>query len=163
MLTGLANRRAFGVELKRQLSRERRYGGESSLLMIDLDGFKEVNDTLGHGAGDLVLEAVAGLLSERVRDTDIVARLGGDEFAVLLPSTPREGAEVLALDVVHGVRELAVDVGGGHEASVTASVGVACSGELAERCDADGLMAAADVAMYEAKRTGSDGYAVHRA
>jgi GGDEF domain-containing protein len=86
-LTGLANRRVFAAELGRQLARERRYGGESSLLMVDLDGFKEINDTLGHAAGDLVLQAIGYLLAGRVRDTDLVARLGGDEFAVLLPGT----------------------------------------------------------------------------
>ena len=162
-LTGLANRRVFATELGRQLARERRYGGESSLLMIDLDGFKDVNDTLGHAAGDLVLQAVSYLLVERVRDTDLAARLGGDEFAVLLPETPREGAEVLAIDIVQAVRELSVDIGDGRRAGVTASVGIASSGELSDDVDEDALLGAADVAMYEAKRSGSDGYAVHRA
>jgi diguanylate cyclase (GGDEF)-like protein/PAS domain S-box-containing protein len=161
MLTGLANRRVFNAELGRQLARERRYGGESSLLMIDLDGFKDVNDAMGHAAGDLVLQAVADLLAARVRDTDVAARLGGDEFAVLLPETPRSGAETLAIDVVQAVRELSVDVGDGRHAAVTASVGVACSDELPDGGDEDALLAAADVAMYEVKRTGRDGYLVH--
>jgi diguanylate cyclase (GGDEF)-like protein/PAS domain S-box-containing protein len=160
-LTGVANRRVFAAELARQLARERRYGGESSLLMVDLDGFKEINDGMGHAAGDLVLQAVGYLLTARVRDTDLVARLGGDEFAVLLPETPREGAEVLAIDIVQAVRELSVDIGDGREASVTASVGVASSGELPDAADEDTLLAAADVAMYEAKRAGRDGHAVH--
>jgi diguanylate cyclase (GGDEF)-like protein/PAS domain S-box-containing protein len=163
MLTGLANRRVFGQALAAQLARERRYGGESSLLMIDLDGFKEINDTLGHAAGDLVLQAVAYLLTGRVRDTDLVARLGGDEFAVLLPETPREGAEILAIDIVQAVRELSVDIGDGRHASVTASVGAASSGELADEHDEDALLAAADIAMYEVKRGGRDGHLVHRA
>jgi diguanylate cyclase (GGDEF)-like protein/PAS domain S-box-containing protein len=162
-LTGLANRRAFGTQLGRELARERRYGGESSLLMIDLDGFKEINDTIGHAAGDLVLIAVAELISERVRDTDVAARLGGDEFAVLLPNTDRRGAEILAIDLVQAVRELRVDVGADEPACVTASVGVACSAELPQLDDEDALLIAADVAMYEAKRTGRDGYAVHGA
>jgi diguanylate cyclase (GGDEF)-like protein/PAS domain S-box-containing protein len=161
MLTGLANRRVFAEALISQLARERRYGGESSLLMIDLDGFKEVNDGIGHAAGDLVLQAVADLIAARVRDTDLVARLGGDEFAVLLPETPRSGAEVLAIDIVQAVRELSVDAGAGQRAAVTASVGVACSEELPDDRDEDTLLAAADVAMYEAKRTGRDGYVVH--
>jgi diguanylate cyclase (GGDEF)-like protein/PAS domain S-box-containing protein len=160
MLTGLTNRRAFAAELSRHMARERRYGGESSLLMIDLDGFKEINDTLGHAAGDLVLQAVAYRISERMRDTDLVARLGGDEFAALLPSTPRAGAEVLAIDVVQTVRELQVDIGDGRLAGVTASVGVASTSELPDEADEDTLLAVADAAMYEAKRTGRDGYAV---
>ena len=76
-LTGLFNRRAFGAHLARELAKERRYGGESSLLMIDLDGFKEINDTIGHAAGDEVLRGVAQVIAERIRDTDIAARLGG--------------------------------------------------------------------------------------
>jgi diguanylate cyclase (GGDEF)-like protein/PAS domain S-box-containing protein len=156
MLTGLANRRVFGKAVAGQLARERRYGGESSLLMIDLDGFKEINDGMGHAAGDLVLQGVAYLLTARVRDTDVVARLGGDEFAVLLPETPREGAEVLAIDIVQSVRELSVDVGDGRIATVTASVGVACSDELPDERDEDALLAFADFAMYEAKRKGRD-------
>jgi diguanylate cyclase (GGDEF)-like protein/PAS domain S-box-containing protein len=161
MLTGLANRRVFSNELSRQLARERRYGGQSSLLMIDLDGFKEINDGLGHAAGDLVLQAVADLLAARLRDTDLVARLGGDEFAALLPETPREGAEVLAIDIVQEVRAMEVDIGNGATASVTASVGVSASDELGDDRTEDALLAAADVAMYRAKRTGRDSYAVH--
>jgi diguanylate cyclase (GGDEF)-like protein/PAS domain S-box-containing protein len=156
MLTGLANRRAFNAELARQLARERRYGGECALLLVDLDGFKEVNDTLGHAVGDLVLEAVANVLRERTRDTDLAARLGGDEFAVLLPSTSRQGAEVLAIDLVQAIRELDVEPG----AAVTASVGLVSSAELPGERDEESLLLAADDAMYAAKRGGRDGYRV---
>ena len=106
-----------------ELARERRYGGESCLLMIDLDRFKEINDTIGHGAGDDVLRAVAGTISERIRDTDVAARLGGDEFAVLLPGADRQGGEILAIEhVVQAIRELRVPVGATEPAAVTASV-----------------------------------------
>ena len=105
---------------------------------------------------------MAYLLTGRVRDTDLVARLGGNEFAVLLPETPRDGAEVLAIDIVQAVRELSVDIGDGRRASVTASVGAASSKALAEERDEDALLAAADVAMYEAKRGGRDSHAFHR-
>jgi diguanylate cyclase (GGDEF)-like protein/PAS domain S-box-containing protein len=159
-LTGLANRRVFNAELGRHLARERRYGGESALLIVDLDGFKEVNDTLGHAVGDLVLQGTAHALRERVRETDLVARLGGDEFAVLLPGTPRQGAETLAVDLVHAVRELRVDAES--EASVTASIGVAVTSELPPDGDEDTLLAAADLAMYESKRHGRDGFSVFR-
>ena len=108
-----------------------------------------------------MLQAVADLLAARVRDTDLVARLGGDEFAALLPETPREGAEVLAIDIVQAVRDLEVDIGRGRAASVTASVGVSASDELGDDRTEDALLAAADVAMYRAKRTGRDSYAVH--
>jgi diguanylate cyclase (GGDEF)-like protein/PAS domain S-box-containing protein len=160
-LTGLRNRRSFGAALTGELNRERRYGGESALLMIDLDGFKEVNDTLGHAAGDLLLRAVAEQIVERVRDTDLPARLGGDEFAVLLPNTARDGAEVLAIDLVQTLRELRVEVGGGGRAGITASVGIAVSSELPDDRDEETMLAAADLAMYEAKRGGRDRYVVH--
>jgi diguanylate cyclase (GGDEF)-like protein/PAS domain S-box-containing protein len=160
-LTGLANRRSFATQLEREIARGRRYGGELALLMIDLDGFKEINDSIGHAAGDLVLIAVANTIAERVRDTDLAARLGGDEFAVLLPNTDRRGAEILAIDLVQAVRELRVDVGADEPAGVTASVGLACSGEWAEASDEGALLMAADVAMYDAKRIGRDGYAVY--
>jgi diguanylate cyclase (GGDEF)-like protein len=150
------------MELGRQLARERRYGGDSALLMLDLDGFKEVNDTLGHAVGDIVLQAVADVLRERVRETDLVARLGGDEFAILLPSTSREGAEVLAVDVIHTIRELEL-AGTGQRAGVTASVGVAATSELPADRDEDTVLAAADQAMYEAKRGGRDRYVIGRA
>jgi diguanylate cyclase (GGDEF)-like protein len=97
-----------------------------------------------------------------MRDTDLIARLGGDEFAALLPATSREGAEVLAIDIVQAVRELSIDVGDGRHASVTASVGVASSDELRDERDEDALLAAADAAMYAAKRGGRDGHSAHR-
>ena len=153
-LTGLANRRVFAAELARQLARERRYGGECALLLLDLDGFKEVNDTLGHAVGDLVLQGAANVLRERLRETDLAARLGGDEFALLLPETPAEGAELLAIELVQAIRELRVHA----DARVTASVGIACSSDLTGERDEEGLMLAADNAMYEVKRTGRDGY-----
>jgi diguanylate cyclase (GGDEF)-like protein len=161
-LTGIGNYRRFWGALESEAARSRRHDQPFSLIVLDLDGFKEINDGMGHAAGDLVLQAVAYLLTGRMRDTDLVARLGGDEFAALLPETPREGAEVLAIDIVQAVRELSVDVGDGQIASVTASVGVASSAELADERDEDGLLAAADFAMYEAKRSGRDSYAVHR-
>jgi diguanylate cyclase (GGDEF)-like protein/PAS domain S-box-containing protein len=161
-LTGLANRRTFGAALSRELARERRYGGEISLLMVDLDDFKGINDTLGHAAGDLVLQRVADTLRERLRETDLAGRLGGDEFAVLLPSTSRRGAEILAIDLVQALRELRVDPGEGRPpVAITASVGIVCSGELPEGATDDSLLAAADAAMYDAKRTGRDRHAVH--
>ena len=107
------------------------------------------------------MASVADTISERIRDTDVAARLGGDEFAILLPNTDRQGGEILAIDLVQAIRELRVEVGSDEPAGVTASVGVACSAELPEGRDEDALLVAADLAMYDAKRTGRDGYAVH--
>jgi diguanylate cyclase (GGDEF)-like protein/PAS domain S-box-containing protein len=161
-LTGLSNRRVLGAELSRQVARDRRYGSQSALLLVDLDRFKEINDEWGHAAGDRVLQAVAQALCERVRHTDLVARLGGDEFAVLLPSTPRSGAENLAKDLVQDLRRLRVDAGDGGWIALTASIGLASTDELSPDSDEEGLLAAADAAMYRAKRSGRDGLAVHR-
>jgi len=87
-LTGLMNRRRFEEELTRETVRATRYGNSGAVLLLDIDNFKDINDTFGHRAGDDVLKGVAGLLRERLRDTDLIARVGGDEFAVLLTQTP---------------------------------------------------------------------------
>ena len=91
VLTGLANRRRFDTELQRHLERCRRYGHNGAVLLLDLDNFKQVNDSLGHNAGDELLVTIGGLLRRSVRDTDVVARLGGDEFAVLLTDGDQDG------------------------------------------------------------------------
>jgi diguanylate cyclase (GGDEF)-like protein len=150
-LTGLLNRRAFEESLEAHVARARRYGAAGALLLLDLDGFKDVNDTLGHHAGDALLIRVAGALGDRLRETDVLARLGGDEFAVLLPMESGEAAELVARALVDVVRGL--------DAGVTVSVGVAVvdSGEVT----AEGLMIDADRAMYAAKGAGRDGVRVH--
>lgn len=158
-LTGLLNRRSFGREVVRQLAQERRYGGSSALLLIDLDHFKYINDSLGHNCGDDVIRAVATALSDRLRETDMIARLGGDEFAVLMPSTTEHDAAAVAEQLLVTVRELRIGTAE-HELHVTASIGVVSSGQLRE-ADEEGLLAAADVAMYDAKDEGRNRFAVH--
>ncbi|MGH3444820.1 MAG: bifunctional diguanylate cyclase/phosphodiesterase [Nocardioidaceae bacterium] len=152
-LTGLANRRRFDIELQRHLDGCRRYGARGGLLMLDLDHFKEVNDTLGHAAGDELLTTVAQLLRSRLRDTDMVARLGGDEFAVLLPHADRKAADVVAESLVERIR---VETGTYDDARryVTVSVG----GVLVDaQADAGNeLLRMADAALYEAKNGGRD-------
>ncbi|KRE56326.1 EAL domain-containing protein [Phycicoccus sp. Soil748] len=157
VLTGLANRRKFSAELDRHLAYCRRYGARGALLLIDLDHFKEVNDTLGHGAGDELLVGLAGVLRRSVRASDVVARLGGDEFAVLLIETDLAGTELVAANLVAAVRAHETTLGPAADA-VTASVGaVVIEGDSQS---AEELMSSADALMYQAKNTGRDGWAV---
>jgi diguanylate cyclase (GGDEF)-like protein/PAS domain S-box-containing protein len=150
-LTGLANRRRFHELLERQVARCRRYGEAGAVLVLDLDGFKEVNDLLGHAAGDEVLRSVGGALSDRVRDTDVVARLGGDEFAVLLLNVNEEYAAGVAADLREAVEETRVTPGR-HPVTLKLSVGSALVTPSAT--EAEDLLSEADAAMYAAKRSG---------
>ena len=151
-LTGLANRAQAMRLITAALSRAQRSGAVIGLLFIDLDGFKQVNDTLGHRAGDEVLRAAAVRMQEAVRAGDVVSRLGGDEFVVLLEPLDEQASAV-------GVAERLVDAVGqpmmlsdGHEARIGASVGVAISQDAST--DADLLLSEADLAVYRAKKAG---------
>ena len=152
-LTGLPNRRLFSDRLEQALGRLPRRGGGVAVLYADLDGFKAVNDSLGHGAGDGLLVAAAGRLRGCVRPPDTVSRLGGDEFAVLLegPAVGSEAVEV-AGRILRAMRS-PFKVGG-REARVTASVGVALGAPAAALGGAHNLLREADAAMYRAKRAG---------
>ena len=147
-LTGLMNRRRFREELDSQLALLNRYGGLGALLLIDLDRLKAVNDTRGHGAGDVALRRVAEAMRGRFRSTDILARLAGDEFAVLLPST--EGREAMNLAETLISRLAADEVASW---GVSVSIGVAPFGGEDTRTTED-VMATADAAMYRAKQRG---------
>jgi diguanylate cyclase (GGDEF)-like protein len=154
-LTGLGNRRRLDRELEVHLARCERYGARGALIVLDLDHFKAVNDSLGHEVGDLLLVEVAELLLARLRSTDLVARMGGDEFAILLPEADEEAARLVAQDLVarvgvHG------RVPGAARRAVTASVGVVMVPEGA--VSTSELLSRADKAMYEAKERGRDGY-----
>ena len=107
-LTGLANRRVLGRDITRQLTHQARYGGQLALLIVDLDHFKYINDTLGHRVGDQVIRAVAEALRTRLRESDTVARLGGDEFAILLPQTNRDAAQQVAQELVETLAALQI-------------------------------------------------------
>jgi diguanylate cyclase (GGDEF)-like protein len=147
-LTGLANGRRFLSAVDIEVSRSHRYRRPLSLAYIDLDGFKAVNDSLGHGAGDDVLEMVGTILSRSLRAADLPARLGGDEFAVLLPEADADRAKEAAAKL-RVVLETAMTEGGW---PVGFSMGVYTSkGGVA---DADGLLRKADALMYEVKRSG---------
>jgi diguanylate cyclase (GGDEF)-like protein len=155
-LTGLANRRHLVERLQAAIDR----GGDSALLLIDLDGFKELNDTLGHHAGDEVLRQIGPRLAEAVRGHDTLARLGGDEFALILAPGDEAAASAAGLRLRHALeRSFAVQDIAVH---IDASVGIALFPEHAE--DPIGLLQRADVAMYEAKRmrTGHEVYLPER-
>ena len=143
-LTGLLNRRAFDRELHRHLGGEP--GGDGGLLVVDLDGFKAVNDALGHRAGDDVLVRCADGLRAATRTGDLVARLGGDEFAIFAPGVDAAGLRGLGARVTGAIRGVAGD------SALSGSIGVATTGEVG-RC-ADSLLAAADSRMYAAKSAG---------
>ena len=148
-LTGLANRTLFEERMRGALSRDARTGGSTGVLLLDLDGFKDVNDAYGHGVGDEVLRSVADRLSAGVRPADTVARLGGDEFVVLVEGATTTGMSALVTRLQDAVQEpldvrgLTLDVG--------VSVGMAMAAEGA--ADPAGLVAEADQRMYAAKRS----------
>ena len=152
-LTGLKNRRRFAEDLRAELARSHRYGIPGALLMLDLDHFKQVNDTLGHPAGDRVLAEIAAVLRGRARETDVLARIGGDEFAIVLPRCELEEAEEVAAEIATGIRDRMSaerDV-----PQITASIGIAPFG-TGRRLSYESVLGRADTAMYEAKGSGRD-------
>lgn len=150
VLTGLANRRLFQDRMASAIERSRRTGAEMALLVVDLDGFKQVNDTKGHHVGDLVLQRVAAMLLERVRRSDTVSRTGGDEFSVILEEpTNRANAEYVGKSL-RSLLETPLNLGE-HKVMVGLSVGIAIFPEDAQ--DAESLCIAADMRMYEAKHS----------
>jgi diguanylate cyclase (GGDEF)-like protein len=150
-LTGLDNRRRFDEALDNELVRSRTFGSPLSLLLVDLDNFKVVNDEFGHQRGDEVLRRTADLIREHLRDADIAARLGGDEFAIIAPDTGSAGAVALAERLRRSFRRL--HQGPDLLPAVTASFGVA---ECIEDEPAEAFLSRADHALYEAKRRGRD-------
>ncbi|MGH2716717.1 MAG: diguanylate cyclase [Thermoleophilaceae bacterium] len=145
-LTGLINRRRFQEELERHLAEGRRYGMTGALLLLDLDGFKAVNDNHGHSAGDRVLRDVAEALRSRLRESDIVARLGGDEFAVLLPREAPDAAERVCRALEQAIPNEVLTPGGER---IEVSVGFAAFVEGV--LSVDEVLSAADASMYAAK------------
>jgi diguanylate cyclase (GGDEF)-like protein/PAS domain S-box-containing protein len=146
-LTGLRNRGAFEERLEEEVGRARRHGRPLSLLLLDIDRFKEYNDSFGHLAGDGVLRSVGGILARNVRATDFAARYGGEELAVILPDTESKGA----LELAERLRK-AVENAPWTDRSITVSVGVASLGDGVE--SAKDLLDAADRALYRSKERG---------
>jgi diguanylate cyclase (GGDEF)-like protein len=154
-LTGLFNHRRFQEVVAAEVERARRYHQEMGLIMLDIDNFKQVNDTYGHIQGDTVLREVARVLRHSSREIDEPARYGGEEMAVALPQTDLEGAYRFAERVRRRIEALELPLADGGTLRVTASFGVA-SLHTAPSADKDALVAAADSALYQAKRAGKN-------
>jgi diguanylate cyclase (GGDEF)-like protein len=150
-LTGLANRRRFDESLQRELSHSDRFGHPVSLVLVDIDHFKRVNDSHGHEAGDAVLRMIARTLADGVRTVDLCARFGGEELAILLPQTTAGGAYELADRLRRRIAARPICYNE-TEIAVTASFGVASYPDLVR--SRDGLFQAADAALYGAKHDG---------
>ena len=153
-LTGVLNRARFQHDLEQQVQQSRRYGG-GALLMVDVDRFKQINDSLGHAAGDCILRHVAAVLRSRVRVTDLIGRYGGDEFLVALARAQAEEARTVAGDLV-GAMHAWQPVVDGRPIPCTLSIGVA----PIDGADAEEVISAADRALYAAKREGRDRIAI---
>jgi diguanylate cyclase (GGDEF)-like protein len=150
-LTGLLDRRRFRAELDQYVSFSARYGGQGAVMILDIDGLKAINDSLGHHAGDNLIRQIAAIMRERVRTTDIVARLSGDEFAILMPQTATDGALQLGEDLRTQVAESAQP--SPEEPAATISVGITMFGGSRD-AGSETVLVAADQAMYQAKEGG---------
>jgi len=152
-LTGLSNRRVFFERLQGEVTRSRRYEQPLSLLLLDVDHFKKINDVHGHPAGDEALRAIAGSVGAFARETDLAARYGGEEFAVLLPSTTEAGARILAERVRTGIAALTVEW---EKKPIPLRVSIGVATLEPEPDHGERLVARADQALYAAKQTGRD-------
>ena len=162
-LTGLSNRRMFNYLIEREINRSRRYNRPTSLIMLDIDFFKRVNDTWGHQAGDVVLRDLGALMRQSVRKLDVPVRYGGEEFAIILPETSLEEAVNLA-ERFRILVERTVFSSGRERIPVTVSLGVASlGGGVPENMDAEDFIQMADKALYQAKQAGRNRIAVGRA
>jgi len=159
-LTGLHNRSSFAEQLDAHAELARRYPLNGALLLLDIDHFKYVNDTLGHQAGDQVIARVAALLAERLRESDVLARLGGDEFAALLPRATAAQAKLVAADLLDALRAERIAVPGANGRAMTASIGVAMF-DADPQVRGEDVLVNADIAMYDAKEAGRDQVAIH--
>jgi diguanylate cyclase (GGDEF)-like protein len=160
-LTQLYNSRYLNQVLRREAKRASRSGRPLSLLFLDLDGFKGINDTHGHQAGSRALMEAAAVIRRCARETDVVARFGGDEFAIILPDTGSEGAAAVGDRVRERLGDHAFLEGNGLSLHLTASVGVATLPDVA--ASAEELVRAADMAMYQVKDSGKNGVRVAQA
>jgi diguanylate cyclase (GGDEF)-like protein len=151
-LTGLFNRRVFDVRLAEEVQRTRRFGQFFSLLLLDIDHFKRINDRHGHMFGDQVLRRLADVLRAQMREVDVVARFGGEEFVVVLPGTDATGAQQMAERLRASIA--ATDFAFGEQAPVPVTVSVGTASFPEDAASGADLLAHADVALYQAKANG---------
>ena len=159
VLTGLANRAEFNARLDEASKRLKRNGAPVTVMMLDLDKFKAVNDTLGHPAGDRLLVEVGKRLQSTLRETDVLARLGGDEFAIIQEGGPdqHEGAIALALRIINAISQ-PFDLDG-HEAGIGVSIGIAMAPE--NGVEPEEMLKSADLALYDAKANGRNDFRIY--
>jgi diguanylate cyclase (GGDEF)-like protein len=167
-LTNLKNRRFFDERLSEEFRRAQRYGDYLSLIMVDLDHFKQVNDRFGHPAGDAVLRESAGLIRASLRDPDICARYGGEEFAVILPKTHMSGALAVAERIWRAIGAKDFLLGPGEDGRTPKAIKVTCSIGVAfypskDINSSDLLLRFADQALYQAKRSGRNTICLYQA
>jgi len=160
VLTGWNNRRYLHVRLNEELARARRDATTLTCLMLDIDHFKQVNDTFGHAAGDEVIKEIAQRIELQVRASDVAARYGGEEFVILLPNTDTSSGQLLAERVRAEIGSTPIDVGQEKSTGVTVSIGIACTSPHRDDVDlkitGESLLARADVSLYRAKSAGRD-------
>jgi diguanylate cyclase (GGDEF)-like protein len=159
-LTSLLNRRVFDERLHGEMQRARRYGKSFSLLMLDIDHFKNVNDSYGHPAGDAVLKQLAAILKKQARDVDNVARYGGEEFVIIAPELNGSSAKLVGERIRKAVASTAFVLPDGREIGVTVSIGIACYPHCAD--NAETMVERADQTLYLAKREGRNRVYLYR-
>ncbi len=158
VLTSAYNRRFFETRLDQEFETARKHNWPLSLIFIDLDRFKDVNDGHGHQAGDAILKAVADMLAETLRDSDTVSRYGGDEFVLLLPGVDTEQANRVGTRICEAARTRKALIADDKQVSITLSLGIATCDAQHAFDSAQALLAAADSALYHSKRSGRDQY-----
>jgi diguanylate cyclase (GGDEF)-like protein len=156
-MTGIWNKRYFRRQLPLEIERARIYQLPLSLLMFDVDSFKEINDTFGHPMGDVVLSELCAVVRDSLRNPDLFARVGGDEFAVVLPHTDYEGAECVAARIVERVAEMAIPAEGNTIIRCSLSIGI--STYVTTDMTAADLIRFADERLYFAKKSGKNRFA----
>lgn len=158
-LTGLLNRRHWESCLEHEFARHTRYSNPASLVLFDIDHFKQLNDTYGHQAGDEVIRQVADIIRQLARDTDYAGRYGGEEFVVLLPDTPMQGAALFAERLRKAIEQLTIKHGQ-YQMSCSVSLGVACMRN--DMAHYNALIEEADKALYQSKSSGRNRVTLHQ-